>query len=192
MNDREAASLGAEALEYHVTWYDWLCDRWKVTWTSSFEFCFTETTSDEKTQGNSLGLDMVLLTRKTTTGSFEAWSIFFFFFFLFWAALAETTVTIVHWEKECSKFFFFFLEKNTGFFKTNVNFSLYSSNIFFTQQLSSKIKTFLEREVFLLQKNEEGHCILFWMDCRPTLRASFEVSLCPIFKTNTPLQSPCH
>ena len=25
---------------------------------------------------------------------------------------------------------------------------------------------------------------------RPTLRASFEVNLCPILKTNTPLQSP--
>ena len=27
---------------------------------------------------------------------------------------------------------------------------------------------------------------------RPTLRASFEVNFCPIFKTNTPLQSPFH
>ena len=27
---------------------------------------------------------------------------------------------------------------------------------------------------------------------RPTLRASFEVNLCPILKTNTPLQSPFH
>ena len=27
---------------------------------------------------------------------------------------------------------------------------------------------------------------------RPTLRASFEVNLCPILKTNTPLQMPCN
>ena len=67
MNDSEAACFGADALENHcrfATSYDSLCDRKTVTSTSSFEFCFTYTTSEEKTQGNSLNLDMVLLTRK--------------------------------------------------------------------------------------------------------------------------------
>ena len=37
-----------------------------------------------------------------------------------------------------------------------------------------------------------GGCVLAHMTVtRPTLRASCEVNLCPILKTNTSLQSPC-
>ena len=62
-----------------------------MTLTSSFDFCFTLTTSDEKTQGNSVDLDMVLLTRKQLPVVLKLDLHSFFSFF--WAVRAQMTVT---------------------------------------------------------------------------------------------------
>ena len=66
MNDSEAACFGAEALEYHCS----VCDFVRLAVrpvNSDFDIfiriLFYLKKSDEKTQGNSLDLDMVLLTR---------------------------------------------------------------------------------------------------------------------------------
>ena len=83
---------------------------------------FYLTTSDEKTQGNSLDLDMVLLTRKQLPVVLKL-DLYSFFFGGGGGVVGDQAQTIL-----------------TG----------------------------------------------------PTLRASFEVNLCPILKTNIPLQSPFH
>ena len=86
MNDSEAACFGAEALEYHCSVYDLVRLAVRPV-NSGFDifirilFYLNITTSDEKTQGNSLELDRHgLVNTKTPTGSSEAWSIFLFFF----------------------------------------------------------------------------------------------------------------
>ena len=68
MNDSEATCVGAEALENRCS----VCDLVRLAErpvNSDFDIFirilfYLNITSDEKTQGNSLDLDMVLLTRK--------------------------------------------------------------------------------------------------------------------------------
>ena len=119
-----------------------------------------------------------------TSGSSEAWTIFFSLFF--WAVRAQTTVTRRTLRASFEVNLYPILKTNT-LLQRPCN-SLNEHGLF----------AGIQREMTPWRSLEISRCFAAHGTprettvTRPTLRALFEVNLCPILKRNTPLQRPCN